>query len=32
MTVGDNVFAYAADQGAEYIMARFIVTPLYEGV
>lgn len=32
MTVGDNVFAYTADQGAEYIMARFIVTPLYEGV
>lgn len=32
MTVGDNVFAYTAETGAEYMMVRFIVTPLYEGV
>ena len=32
LTVGDNVFSYTADQGASLMMARFIVTPLYEGV
>ena len=32
MTVGDNVFSYTADQGADLMMTRFIVTPLYEGV
>lgn len=32
LTVGDNVFAYTADTGADLMMTRFIVTPLYEGV
>lgn len=32
MIVGDNVFSYTADQGADQMLVRFTVTPLYEGV